>query len=50
MKKFIYLGENIYLNSIVIKDKKEYNDCIKIYTIYGEIYKIKKENKNETKI
>lgn len=47
MKGFIYLCDGIYLNDIVVKEIKEYNDCIKIYTIYGEIFRIKKENKNE---
>lgn len=48
MKGFIYLGNNTYINENVIKEKKVYNDCIKYFTIYNEVIKIKREvNKND---
>lgn len=47
MKGFIYIGDDCYLNSNIIKEIKEYKDCTKIITIYNETFKIKKENKNE---
>ena len=47
MKGFIYIGDDIYINKDIIIEKKEYKDCIKLLTKYGEIIKIKKENKNE---
>lgn len=45
MKGFIYLGNNTYINENIIKEKKVYNDCTKLLTIYNETFKIKKESK-----
>lgn len=43
-KGFMCLGKEkgLWLNKDIIKDKKEYNDCIKYITIYNEVIKIKK--------
>ena len=46
-KGFTTLGEKgTFINNNIIKEKKYYDDCTKILTIYNEIFKIKKEKKN----
>ena len=47
MKGFIFITKDFYLNEDIVKEIKEYDDKIKVFTIYDEKYIIKKENKDE---
>lgn len=46
MKGWIFIAKDFYLNEDIVKEIKEYDDKIKVFTIYNEKYIINKENKN----